>query len=159
MFTRLLVAFDGSPHAWRALAEAIELAQSGHGRLTVIAVMPDSSPWLGSAAALPMERGGLDAPPEAEFQAMLDRALRTVPADVPVVGVLTRGAAAAAIVAEARTGDHDAILIGSRGRGDLRSLLLGSVSHAVLRASPIPVVVVRDGPESGRAAEPAGMAA
>jgi hypothetical protein len=29
----------------------------------------------------------------------------------------------------------------------------------VLRASPIPVVVVRDGPESGRAAEPAGMAA
>ena len=159
MFTRLLVAFDGSPHAWRALAEAIELAQSGHGRLTVIAVMSDSSPWLGSAAALPMERGGLDAPPEAEFQAMLGRALRTVPADVPVVGVLTRGAAAAAIVAEARTGDHDAILIGSRGRGDLRSLLLGSVSHAVLRGSPIPVVVVRGGPESGRAAEPAGMAA
>ena len=154
MFNRLLVAFDDSPHGWRALAEAIELAQSGHGRLTVIAVMPDSSPWLGSAAALPMDVGGLDAPPEAEFQAMLDRALRTVPADVPVVGHLTRGAAAAAIVAEARTGEHDAIVIGSRGRGELRSLLLGSVSHAVLRGSPIPVVVVRHPAESGGPTEP-----
>jgi nucleotide-binding universal stress UspA family protein len=154
MFKRLLVAFDDSPHARRALAEAIELAQSGHGQLTVIAVMPDSSPWLGAGAALPMERGGLDAPPEAEFQSMLDRALRTVPADVPVVGILTRGAAAAAIVAEARTGEHDAIVIGSRGRGELRSLLLGSVSHAVLRGSPIPVVVARHPAESGGPPEP-----
>ena len=154
MFSRLLVAFDGSPHARRALAEAIELAQAGHGRLTVIAVIPAASPWLGAAAALPMERVGLDASPEAEVQTMLDRALRTVPADVPVVGILKRGAAAAAIVAEARTGEHDAIVIGSRGRGELRSLLLGSVSHAVLRSSPIPVLVVRHAPESGGPTEP-----
>jgi nucleotide-binding universal stress UspA family protein len=154
MFNRLLVAFDDSPHAWRALAEAIELAQAGHGRLTVIAVMPDSSAWLGSAAALPMERAGLDAPPEAEFQALLGRALRSVPADVPVVGILKRGTAAAAIVAEARTGEHDAIVIGSRGRSELRSLLLGSVSHAVLRGSPIPVVVVRHAAESPGSTEP-----
>lgn len=159
MFNRFLVAFDGSPPARRALAEAIELAQPDHGRLTVMAVMPDSSPWLGSAAALPMQRGGLDAPPEAEFRAMLDRALASVPADVPAVGILTRGAASLALVAEARTGQHDAIVIGSRGRGELRSLLLGSVSHAVLRGSPIPVVVVRDGPESGRETEPAASLA
>jgi nucleotide-binding universal stress UspA family protein len=86
MFSRLLVAFDGSPHARRALAEEIELAQAGHGRLTVIAVIPAASPWLGAAAALPMERGGFDVSPEAEFQAMLDRALRTVPATFPWSG-------------------------------------------------------------------------
>lgn len=154
MFSRLLVAFDGAPHAWRALAEAIELAQTGHGRLTVIAVMPGASLWLGAAVEVPVNLGGLEPSPEQEFRAKLDRAVRSVPAEVPVVTLLKRGAAADTVLAEARTGEHDAIVIGSRGRGKLRSLLLGSVSRAVLRGSPIPVLVVRDPAESGAPTEP-----
>jgi nucleotide-binding universal stress UspA family protein len=153
MFRRLLVAFDGSPHACRALAEAIELAQAQHGRLTVIAVMPGPSLWLGAACAVPVNLGGLELSPEPEFQAMLDRAVGSVPADIPVVTLLKRGAAADAILAEARKGEHDAVVIGSRGHGELRSLLLGSVSHAVLRGSPVPVLVIRDSPHSGGATE------
>jgi nucleotide-binding universal stress UspA family protein len=155
MFRRLLVAFDGSSHAQDALAGAIELAQAHHGRLTVMAVVPESSLWLGVAVEVPSNLGGLDGSNEREYRTILDRAVQTVPADVPVTRLLTRGAAAARIVAEAA--DHDVIVMGSRGRGDVRSLLLGSVSHAVLHSSPVPVLVVRHNqrvaaaPESQRA--------
>ena len=141
MFRRLLVAFDGSTHAQAALAEAIELAQANHGRLTVMAVVPDDSLWLGVAVEVPGNLGGLDGSNEREYQSMLDRAVQTIPADVPVIKRIARGNAAARILAEAA--EHDLIVMGSRGRGELRSLLLGSVSHAVLHASPVPVLVVR----------------
>ena len=91
MFRRLLVAFDGSPHARRGLACAIELAQANHGRLTVIAVMPGPSLWLGAAVEVPVNLGGLEPSPESEFQAMLDRAVGSVPAEVPVLTLLKRG--------------------------------------------------------------------
>ncbi len=141
MFCRVLVAFDGSSHAYAALADAIELAEANHGRLTVMAVIPETSVWLGVACDVPGTVGGLDAANEREYRRMLDRAVETVPRDVPVTKLLTRGAAARKIVAEAA--DHDVIVMGSRGRGDMRSLLLGSVSHAVLRSSPVPVLVIR----------------
>ena len=48
------------------------------------------------------------------------------------------------------TGDHlhrtgaALLVVGSRGLGTFRGMLLGSVSHAVLREATVPVVVVHD---------------
>ena len=144
MFHRLLVAFDGSTHAQAALAAAIELAQTSHGRLTVMAVAPESTLWWGVASEVPSDLGALDRSNEREFQTMLDRAVEAIPPDVPVTKLLTGGTIAGAILAEAA--NHDLIVMGSRGRGELRSLLLGSVSHEVLHSSPVPVLVVHRDP-------------
>lgn len=48
-----------------------------------------------------------------------------------------------AIVEWAEANDVDVIAIGSHGRSGVRRVLLGSVAEAVVRRSPVPVVVVR----------------
>jgi nucleotide-binding universal stress UspA family protein len=142
MFHRLLVAFDGSDHAQRALNDAIELARDNHGRLTVLAVAPEPSVWAFSGYGVPVDVDRVSEQIQRACCAMLDSAVNAIPADVPVTKILRRGAPGEVIVHEANAGNHDLVVIGSRGRGELRSLLLGSVSHHVLRGSRVPVLVV-----------------
>jgi nucleotide-binding universal stress UspA family protein len=160
MFFRLLVAFDSSPHAERALAEAIDLARTTNAKLTVMTVVPETSnPGAAMGVVGAMGPGYVgpvaDRQLEAHCLKALNDAVEGVPRDLPVSKVVGRGDAAVAIVAEVERGGHDLVVMGSRGHGDLRSLLLGSVSHHVLHASPVPVLVVHasDQDEEAPAAE------
>ena len=150
MFRDILVAFDGSTSARLALAEAVELARCNHAALTVMTVMPTTNPWaLGGGYYVPVNLDELDQQAERNYERLLDDGVAIVPDDLPVTTLLKRGAADAAIVEQARAGRHDLIVMGSRGRSDFRSLLLGSVSHHVLQSSPVPVLVVHAADDAG----------
>ena len=126
----------------RALAEAIDLARTTNAELTMMTVVPEASGGaIGAGYIGPVDPVGTAREIEASCLAMLDDAVKHVPSDLPVTKVVGRGDAALAIVGEVERGGHDLVVMGSRGHGELPSLLLGSVSHHVLRSSPVPVLV------------------
>lgn len=155
MFRDILVAVDGSAHAERALEEAIDLARQSGGSLTLVTVAPELSGWfLGGGAALPPPvnpAAGVPLPVDVaqlredlirEHRQMLEQAKARVPSGVQSTAVVLEGRVGEAIVGQVNAGGHDLVAMGSRGRGELRSMVLGSVSHEVLHDSPVPVLIV-----------------
>jgi nucleotide-binding universal stress UspA family protein len=141
MFRNILVAIDGSRHAERALAEAIELAAASNGRLTILTAIPRPPAWASTPAAVaacePLA-GELDR----EATQILRDAEQHVPADIPLTTILTPKPIRQALLARITAGHHDLLVMGSRGRGAITASLWGSVSHYVLNHSPIPVLVI-----------------
>jgi nucleotide-binding universal stress UspA family protein len=140
VFRNILVAIDGSPSATAALEEAIDLARRDGARLTLITVAPPAR-WRYS--------GFLYVPYPSEedlarsARTVVEHAETIVPAEIGVCSIVRVGNPAAAIVARAEEGGHDLIVMGTRGRGRLASLLLGSVSRAVAARSSVPVLIAR----------------
>ncbi len=136
MFRSILVAWDGSDHARRALAEAVDLARSQDARLTLLTVAAPIQP-LGPYVVPISEADLLRV---AEQLAGEGEAL--VPEGVKVTARTAAGHTGSELVSRARAGDHDLIVMGSRGRGAVRSAVLGSVSHYVLNHAHVPVLIV-----------------
>jgi nucleotide-binding universal stress UspA family protein len=138
MFRSILVAVDGSEAAAEALAKAIELARAEGARLTLIAVAAPFRWRFASPYLLPFPT---DAELERQADSVVERAAALVPQDVPVATVVRTGPAADAILKRIDDGEHDLVVMGSRGLGPTGALLLGSVSNAVVAHSPVPVLL------------------
>lgn len=135
------------------IIEAIGLARAEDARLSLISVAaPPRWPIMAAPYFTP-----LPTEDELERQAeqIVQRAEALVPEDLFVSTVVRRGPAAKAILERVEAGEHDLVVMGSRGLGPAGSLLLGSVSRAVLAHSPVPVLIVRAGPTEARDAKQA----
>jgi nucleotide-binding universal stress UspA family protein len=140
MFHDILVAVDGSVDADAALAHAIDLAESEHTRLTLMTAVRELPPTAYLMAG--DETGRLIEIAHCQAEAVIRQARDLVPADLPVTTVLSERPIRLALIRQIKQGHHDLVVMGSRGRGAVRSALLGSASHYVLHHSPVPVLIV-----------------
>ncbi len=148
MFHNVLVAIDGSPDSEQALTQAIDLAASQRARLTIFtaAVAPPATAYVGGGAAV---AATIAADAESEAARLLRAAVAQVPEEVSVRTVQSSDPVRVALMAQVKSGEHDLVVMGSRGRGAVRSMLLGSVSHFLLHHSPVPVLIVHLDAERG----------
>ena len=138
MYDKVLVAVDHSPSTDRVLAAARELATLSKGEVWVVHVRErEVIPRLG---LVPTESDAEAEEGVKAAAAALTEAGITVHAEV--VDALF-GHAAREIVDLARQHDASVIVMGSRGRGDLAGLVLGSTAHKVIHLADRPVLVVR----------------
>jgi universal stress protein A len=148
LFRRILVPYDFSLHARRALALAADLARDARGRIVLLSVVPPYQPMM----SVPGEMAWLPPPPPiASERHALEAVARQVvrgPGAPPVACRVVVGDPAHRIVEAAR--GADAIVMATAGRTGLSHLLIGSVAEKVVRHSPIPVLTVR--PRVARAA-------
>jgi nucleotide-binding universal stress UspA family protein len=139
MFSKILVAYDGSPTSRSALAQAYELAQAEDSDVTVVTVAPTVAPL---AAIAPVSIEGLRAELDRWARAKLDEARAAAPDGLTVRAVERRGNVGDEIVAEIESGDYDLVVLGSRGHGRLATEILGSVNNHVHFHSNVPTLTV-----------------
>jgi nucleotide-binding universal stress UspA family protein len=142
LYSKILVAYDGSIEANEALEQALKLSQLSPGSvLKVVHSFEIPNFVMGEAIIVPSAEINNDI--YAEAQAVVERAKALI-APFPNTSVeMVQGDAARTILAKAEEMHGDLIVIGSRGLGGIREFVLGSVSHHVVQHASIPVLVVK----------------
>ena len=139
MFKNILVAFDGSEYARRAARIAGELAHP-HAAVEVwiVCAMDPIPKELGEPYAdkLIIER-------TREGTELLQQAKKLIGGKVTIHEELLFGSPAESIMQVASSQACDLIIMGTRGVGGLRGLLLGSQIQKVISLSSIPVLAVK----------------
>jgi nucleotide-binding universal stress UspA family protein len=138
MYERLLVAIDHSEATERVLAAAQNLASLSQAEVWVLHLREREV--LPRAGVLPTESKD---EARAEVEAAVEKLVK---AGINAHGEVRNtvfGYAARDIVDDAQEHDVSVIVMGSRGRGDLAGLVLGSTAHKVIHLADRPVLVVR----------------
>lgn len=145
LFRNVLVPYDFSSDADRALRAALELAREERGRVTVLHAIPLLSRVVGVppgvfppavlSAALPAEQ-------QRRLERRVARALRGRTAPRVTCKVVVAEPIAAILDAARRS---TAIVMGTLGLTGLTHLVIGSVAEKVVRHASIPVLTIRAG--------------
>lgn len=136
---RIVVGVDGSPQAERALQHAILQANAWGAELTAVTGVP-----VGNSGMLAWLPSNIDREQVlADIGAGMDVLVDKYEAQNPGLRIrrIVLDGTGAELLTEFSTAS-DLVVLGSRGRGGFRGLLLGSTSQAVLHHAACPVLVV-----------------
>ncbi|KAB2874519.1 MAG: universal stress protein [Pseudorhodoplanes sp.] len=139
---KLLIPFDGSDNAARALDYALRLAKRTPTQLHVVTVHPESVVYGEIQVYVSKEK--MDELQRKHCEDILQSALDAArAAGVPVTSEILTGDTAAAIVARAEALGCDSIVMGTRGMGAVGNLVMGSVATKVVHLTKLPVTLVK----------------
>ena len=135
---RILVPIDSSEIAERAMQEAIKVNRFGEAEVHVLYVADINklaiNAYLSGNVLLEIGKAG---------ERILNAAVEKFPESMKVVKVYRTGDPAETITEYAKEINADLIIMGSRGLGLVRGVLLGSVSTYVLERTKCPVLIVK----------------
>lgn len=140
MFKKILLATDGSDHALRAAGKASELARlAGDEAMIEIVYVVDLDTEKNDA---------LRHINEEKINEERRRRLQLTEGKLNAAGVkyksvILHGDPGQTLVSYAAENDFDLIVIGSRGLGTIKEMVLGSVSNKVVKKAECPVLIVK----------------
>jgi nucleotide-binding universal stress UspA family protein len=148
---RIVVGVDGSPGARAALAWALTAAARRRADVEVVAAFAVDLYWIDAYLLEPEALGAVQTDTEKRARALVaevrdDPAVAGVPGSAEIVVDVVAVAGGAAENLVQRGESADLLVVGSRGRGGVRSTLLGSVALHVSAHAGCPVVVVHTPP-------------
>lgn len=148
----IIIAYDGSEAARRALERVAEIA-APDATVRIVGVAsgsPRGAHIPGPSTRLSDDRSGT-APPAVPSVDGIDQLLHSAREALALRGVEAKtiraiGDPADAIIEAAAEANATLIVMGNRGHGVAKRVLLGSVSSQVVNHAPCDVLVVRSGP-------------
>ncbi len=141
MFSKLLVPIDGSDNSFRALDHAIFLSKKITAQITALRVM-EYLPLVYVQSQRTMDT--ILSKYLEESESILKKSIDIgEKKGVRIESKLRKGDAASNILNNSKKEDYDTIIMGRRGTGKLRQLVLGSTSTKVLNHSDCTVVIVK----------------
>ncbi len=139
LITSILVPVDGSVPAEKALNYALNLAEIHDAKVEIMTVVDEvkmAPDWAREYSEKLREQD------EDVLTSTFSKAVKEKP-NIKISKCLAEGYASEEILKCAEKGHHDLIVMGSRGMGLVRGLVLGSVSSRVVNQAEIPVLIVK----------------
>ena len=146
LFSKILVAVDGSDSSNKVYNAAAQLAKICNGKLIIVHVVMPPLPVGGGlfytdASSIDKLRVELEEAGRMLLQNYSEKSINEY--KIAVETILARGYPADAIIREADTKGADLIVVGSRGFSGAKQFFIGSVPNSVLHNSNIPVLLVK----------------